>query len=88
MYAGIADSQGWQFKICKLRKNAHKVRKKFLVFYVTVYVQLLEDRTDTGLCVPLSSISLNCQLITKLETKHILQAQVCNSISTWNETGN
>jgi len=34
------------------------------------------------------SIRLNCQLMTKLETKHILQAQVCDCVSTKNETGN
>jgi len=44
------------------------------------------ERKDTGLCEPLWSIRLNCQLMTKLEMKHILQAQVC--ISTKNETGN
>jgi len=40
------------------------------------------ERTDTDLCEPLWSIRLNCQLMTKLETKHILQAQVCDCIST------
>jgi len=37
-------------------------------------------RTDAGLCVPLWLICLNCLLMTKLETKHILQAQVCDCI--------
>jgi len=44
--------------------------------------------TDTGLCKPLWSIHLSCQLMTKLETKHILQVPVCVRISTKNETGN
>jgi len=52
------------------------------------YVQLLVDRTDTGFCVPLCSMPLNCQLMMKLETKHVLQAQVCDDISAKNETGN
>jgi len=46
-----------------------------------------EQIRHIGLCVPLWSIRLNCQLMTKLETKHILQAQVCDGISTKNETG-
>jgi len=38
------------------------------------------DGTDVGLCEPLWSIRLNCQLMTKLEIEmmHILQAQVQN----------
>jgi len=36
------------------------------------------DGTDVGLCEPLWSIRLNCQLMTKLEMMHILQAQVQN----------
>jgi len=39
------------------------------------------DRTDSGLCEPLRSIHLNCQLLTKLEMMNILQAQVCGCIS-------
>ena len=42
----------------------------------------------TSLRVPLSSIRLSCQLMTKLEAKHILQAQVCDGIGSKNETGN
>ena len=38
-------------------------------------------RIDTGLCGLLWSIGLNCQLMTKLEMMHILQAQVCRCIS-------
>ena len=53
-----------------------------------LYVQLVVGRTDTGLCVPLWSIRLNCQFMTKLETKHILQAQVCDGIRPKSETGN
>jgi len=45
-------------------------------------------RTENGFCEPLSSIRLNCQLMTKLETKHMLQEQVSDCISTKNETGN
>ena len=69
-------------------ENAHEVRKKIFVFYVAVICATTGGRTDTGFCVPLWSIRLNCQLMTKLETNHILQAQVCNDISTKNETGN
>jgi len=36
--------------------------------------------TDTGLCELFWSIRLNCQLMTKLEMMHILQAQVCGCI--------
>jgi len=39
------------------------------------------DRTDAGLCEPLWSIHLNCQLMTKLEMMHIFQAQACGCIS-------
>jgi len=46
-----------------------------------LYAKLLGGRTDTGLCVPLWSIRLNCQLMTKLETKNALQAQVCDGVS-------
>jgi len=45
------------------------------------YVQLLGDSTDSGLCEPLWSNRLNCQLMTMLEMMHILQAQVCGCIS-------
>jgi len=52
-------------------------------------VQLLEDRTDTGLCVPLWSIRLELPIIDEARNEtHILQAQVCDGISTKNETGN
>jgi len=47
-----------------------------------LYVQLLGERTNTGLCEPIWSIPLNCQLMRKLETKHISQAQV------YDQTGN
>jgi len=40
-----------------------------------------EDGTDTGLCEPLWSIRLNCQLMTKFEMMHILLAQVYGCIS-------
>jgi len=38
-------------------------------------------RTDTGLCEPLWSIRLFCQLMTKLGMMRILQAQMCGCIS-------
>ena len=88
---GGGDYQGWQFKICKLHNNwecAYSTQETFRFFMWLLYVQLLGDRTNTGFCVPLWSIRLNCQLMTKLETKRILQAQVCDDISTKNETGN
>ena len=46
----------------------------------------LEERKDTGLCESLLWMRLKYQSMTKLETKHILQAQVCDCISTKNET--
>ena len=64
-------------------ENAHKVRKKASVFYY-VNVKCATNwwyRTDTGLCEPLWSIRLNCQLMTKLEMMRILQAHVCGCIS-------
>jgi len=62
-------------------ENAHEVRKKIFVFYyVAVIRTITKGRKDTGLCEPLWSIRLKCQLMTKLETKHILQAQVCDCI--------
>jgi len=69
-------------------ENAHKERKKTFLFMWLLYAQLQGSRADTGLCLQLWSIRLNCQLMTKLETKHTLQAQVCDGISTKNETGN
>ena len=42
----------------------------------------LEERKDTGLCESLLWMRLKYQSMTKLETKHILQAQVCDCIST------
>jgi len=38
-----------------------KYARKFSFFMWLLYVQLLGDRTDTGLCEPLWSIRLNCQ---------------------------
>jgi len=93
MYAaGMSDTQA---KVNSLKfvnyttiENAHKVRKKSSFFMWLLYVQLLGTRTGTGLCEPLWSIHLNRQSMTTRETKHILQAQVCDSFSTKNETGN
>ena len=39
----------------------------------------LGGRTDKGFCEPLLSILLNCQLMTKLEMMHTLQARVCGT---------
>ena len=64
-------------------ENAHEVRKKIFVFVMwLLYVQLIRGKKDTDLCKPLCSILLKCQLMTKLERKHLLQAQVCDCIST------
>jgi len=41
-----------------------------------------------GLCEPIWSIRMNCQVMTKFQMKHILQAQLCNCSSKKNETGN
>ena len=68
-------------------ENEHKVRKEIFVFLCGYYIcNYWGDRTDTGLCVSLWSIRLNCYLMTKLETKHILQAQACDGISTKKRT--
>ena len=65
-------------------ENAHEVRKKnFRILLWDCYMCNYEGkRTDIGLCEPLGSIRLNCQLMTKLAMKHILQAQVRNCIGT------
>jgi len=62
--------------------NYIRIEKNF-TFNITVslYVQPFGDRGDTCFCEPLWSIRLNCQLMTKLEMMHILQAQVCGCIS-------
>jgi len=50
-----------------------------------LYVQLLgKENRYTHVCA-LWSIRLNCQQMTTLETKHMLQAQVCDGFSTKNE---
>jgi len=71
-----------------ITENAHKVRQKISFLLCGCYVKLLSRKNRWGLREPLSSIRLNCQLMTKLETKHILQAQVWDCISTKNEMGN
>jgi len=58
--------------------------RKFSFFIVRLLAYMYNyrgDRTDTGLCEPLWSILLNCQLMTKVEMMHTLQAQVCGSSS-------
>ena len=70
-------------------ENAQKVRKKIFGFYhVAVICTITKLRNRYGLCEPLRSIRPNCQLMTKLETKRILQTQVCDCNSTKNQTGN
>jgi len=54
-----------------------KYARKFS-FFIMWLLCVQRERTDTGLCEPLWSIRLNCQLMTKLEKKLILQAQVCD----------
>jgi len=71
----MADTQGL-LKYTRI-ENAHEVRKKIFIFYIMwlLYARTItKGRKDTGLCEPLWSIRLKCQLMTKLETKHILQA--------------
>jgi len=61
-----------------------KYARKFSFFIMWLLAYMYNywgDRTDKGLWEPLWSILLNCQLMTKLEMMHILQAQVCGSIS-------
>jgi len=54
-------------------ENAHTVRKKTVVFYCGCYMYNDWRNRTAGLCEPLWSVRLNCQLM----TMHILQAQVC-----------
>jgi len=71
----MADTQGL-LKYTRI-ENAHEVHKKIFIFYIMwlLYARTItKGRKDTGLCEPLRSIRLKCQLMTKLETKHILQA--------------
>jgi len=59
----------------------HAARKKtFVFYYVAVMRTITKGRKDTCLCEPSWSIRLKCQLVTKFETKHILQAQVCDCV--------
>ena len=60
----------------------HKIRKKTFVFlsYGRCMYNYWRNRTDTELCEQLRSIGPNCQLLTKLEELHILQAHVCSCI--------
>ena len=53
-----------------------------------LYVQLLGAQNRCGFVCAVVIIRLNCQLMTKLETKQIWQAQVCDGIITNNEAGN
>jgi len=58
------------------------VRKEtFGFYYVAVIYTTTGGRVDTGLCEPLWSIRLNCQLMTKPEMMYILQAQAGGCIS-------
>jgi len=66
-------------------KCARKIRVLLCGCYMYNY---LVEGTDTGLCEQWWSIRLNCQLMTKIETKHILQVQVCDCTSTKKQTGN
>jgi len=50
--------------------------------YVAVIRTITKRRKGSGLCEPLWQFQLICQLMTKLETKHILQAQLCDCVST------
>jgi len=67
-------------------ENAHIVCKKLLVFYVAVICTTTGEQNKYGL---LCAVVINPpELPTNLETKHILQAHVCDDISTKNQTGN
>jgi len=94
MYAvGMADTQGEQFKICKLHNNWEWAQstQENLWFLRDCYMHNYWGAEQIRACVcryELWPIRLNCQLMTKLETKHILQAQICDGISTQNEMGN
>ena len=57
-------------------------RKLSVCYYVNIeHATNWGYKTDTGLCGPLWSIRLNCQLMTRLEMMDTLQAQVCGFIS-------
>jgi len=59
-------------------KYARKL--SFLILWL-LHVHFLGGNRDTDLCEPLRSIRLNSKLMTKLDTMHILQAQVRVCIS-------
>jgi len=66
-----------------------KYTRKFSFFYVAVICTITKEKEQIRACVShYESIHHNFQFMTKLETKHTLQAQVCDRISTKNETGN
>jgi len=75
------------WNVLKLHKNweclwsTQENFKTFVFYYVGVICTTTGGRTESGLCEPLRSIRLNCQLKTKLEMMHILQAQVWSCIS-------
>ena len=88
--AGMADTQGSQFETCWTTQELMHIKyaKKFsFVVMCLLYVQPLGSSTSTGVCEPLWSIHLNCQLTMKLKMMHVLQAQVCSCINTNNESG-
>jgi len=61
------------------KENEHKVRKKLPFFNMwLLYVQLLAEQNRYGL---VWAIMINQPELTMLEMMHILQAQVCGSIS-------
>jgi len=87
--AGMAHTQGWQFETCKLHKKwecawSTQENFRFLLWSCYMYSKIAKEKEQTGLCKPLWSIRLKCPLMTKLETKHIMQAKVCDCISTEN----
>ena len=55
-----------------------------------LYVQLLGKKNSYGFvwAVMINPPELPIELVTKLKTTYILQAQVCDGISTKEETGN
>ena len=82
----------WNLINFTIIENAHEVESEFSFFIMWRFYGMYNyqrKRKDSGLCRPLWAIRLKCQWMTKLETKHIFQAQVCDCIlSEKNATGN
>ena len=76
------------FLLCGCYAYNYQGEKRLHRITATGLCTPLHRITATGLCEPLRLFQLKCQSMTKLETKHVSQAQVCDCVSTKNEMGN